>query len=45
MDKKSLRLKERLEKALKDLQKISNCGKIMDGNTSTNEEEEFIEAL
>jgi len=43
--KKSQRLRERLAAAKAELKKISGIGEEMDGNTTTNEEEEFIDAL
>ena len=42
---KSAKLRERLEAAQAELKKINECGEDMDGNTSHNEEEEFIDAL
>lgn len=45
METKSIKLRHRLEVARADLVKINNCGNQMDGNTSHNEEEEFIDAL
>lgn len=38
-------MRERLIAAQKGLKKISNCGEEMDGNTTHNEEDEFIDAL
>ena len=43
--KKSVNLRDRLEHANQELKKIHNCGEEMDGNTTLNEEEEFIDAL
>ena len=45
LEKKSVKLRERLEGAQTELKKIDDCGEDMDGNTSHNEEEEFIDAL
>lgn len=45
LTKKSQKLRERLIAAQKGLKKISNCGDDMDGNTTHNEEDEFIDAL
>lgn len=45
LEKKSKNLRERLTEAKTELKKISTAGDEMDGNTSNNEEEEFIEAL
>ena len=45
LETKSIKLRHRLEVARADLVKINNCGNQMDGNTSHNEEEEFIDAL
>jgi predicted nucleic acid-binding Zn-ribbon protein len=42
---KAEELRERLKEARLQLQKIQSSGEAMDGNTSTNEEEEFIQAL
>lgn len=43
--KKSHSLRERLVEAKADLTKISNTGNEMEGNTTHNEEDEFIDAL
>jgi len=43
--KKSAKLRERLKIAQGELKKIDECGDDMAGNTSHNEEEEFIDAL
>jgi hypothetical protein len=43
--KKSHSLRERLNEAKADLTKISNTGNEMEGNTTHNEEDEFIDAL
>lgn len=45
LTKKSHKLRERLIAAQKGLNKISNCGDEMEGNTTHNEEDEFIDAL
>jgi len=45
LTKKAQKLRERLLAAQKGLKKISNCGEEMDGNTTHNEEDEFIDAL
>lgn len=45
LGKKTLKLRERLQTAKDDLEKIHNCGNEMEGNTTHNEEEEFIDAL
>lgn len=45
LTKKAQKLRERLIAAQKGLKKISNCGEEMDGNTTHNEEDEFIDAL
>jgi hypothetical protein len=45
LEKKAVKLRQRLEEAQGELKKIANCGEEMDGNTTHNEEEEFIEAL
>jgi division protein CdvB (Snf7/Vps24/ESCRT-III family) len=45
LEKKSAKLRERLQIAQVELKKIDECGDDMDGNTSHNEEEEFIDAL
>ena len=42
---KAEKLRERLQIAEKELKKIGVCGEEMDGNTSMNEEEEFLDAL
>jgi hypothetical protein len=43
--KKSNKLRERLTAAKEMFEKITACGNEMDGNTSTNEEEDFVEML
>jgi uncharacterized coiled-coil DUF342 family protein len=43
--KKANKLRERLTSAKRDLRKISDCGGEMEGNTTHNEEDEFIDAL
>lgn len=43
--KKIAKLRERLLTTKEELVKISNCGEEMDGNTTVNEEDEFIDAL
>lgn len=45
LGQKSKNLRERLVIAKDELNKISDCGDDMDGNTSHTEEEEFIDAL
>lgn len=45
MKKKANKLRERLSKAKDLLNKITNAGDELDGNTSNNEEDEFIDAL
>jgi hypothetical protein len=45
LTKKHFKLRERLQDAKKDLTQIKNCGEDMDGNTTNNEEDEFIDAL
>lgn len=45
LTKKAQKLRERLMAAQKGLKKIHNCGNEMDGNTTHNEEDEFIDAL
>ena len=45
LTKKAEKLRQRLMAAQKGLKKISNCGEEMDGNTTHNEEDEFIDAL
>lgn len=45
LTKKAHKLRERLIAAQKGLKKIHNCGNEMDGNTTHNEEDEFIDAL
>lgn len=45
LGQKSANLRKRLEIAKSELNKISTCGGEMDGNTTHNEEEEFIDAL
>ena len=42
---KAAKLRERLRIAEGELKKIGKCGEEMDGNTSMNEEEEFLDAL
>lgn len=42
---KAQELRERLKESRLQLQRIQDSGDSMDGNTSTNEEEEFIQAL
>ena len=39
---KAQELRDRLKESRKQLQQIQKSGDAMDGNTSTNEEEEFI---
>lgn len=43
--KKMAKLRQRLQEAKEDLEQIRNCGEEMDGNTTNNEEDEFIDAL
>jgi hypothetical protein len=43
--KKAKKLRERLQAAQEMLERISECGRQMDGNTTHNEEDEFIDAL
>jgi len=43
--KKSHQLRERLTQAKTDLTKIAETGNEMEGNTTHNEEDEFIDAL
>ena len=43
--KKMAKLRQRLQEAKEDLDQIRNCGEEMDGNTTSNEEDEFIDAL
>jgi hypothetical protein len=45
LSKKNLKLRQRLQEAQEDLAQIRNCGQEMDGNTTNNEEDEFIDAL
>ena len=45
MAKKMVKLRQRLQEAKDDLDQIRNCGEEMDGNTTNNEEDEFIDAL
>jgi len=45
LKQKADQLRKRLDTAKVELEKISKCGEDMDGNTSHNEEEEFIDAL
>lgn len=45
LSKKALKLRERLTAAQAGLKKIAKCGDEMDGNTTHNEEDEFIDAL
>lgn len=45
LSSQSLKLKERMIKAKSELTKILKSGKDLDGNTSNNEEEEFISEL
>ena len=45
LGKKAQKLRDRLKKAKEDLEKIQNTGASMDGNTTQNEEDEFIDAL
>ena len=45
LEKKAGKLRERLNIAQGELDKINKCGGEMDGNCSNQEEEEFIEAL
>ena len=42
---KAQELRDRLKESRKQLQQIQESGDAMDGNTSTNEEEEFIQAI
>lgn len=42
---KAQELRDRLKESREQLQKIQKSGDAMDGNTSTNEEEEFIQAI
>ena len=42
---KSKKLRDRLKAALKHLEKITNAGTQMDGNTSNNDEEDFVGML
>jgi hypothetical protein len=39
------KLRERLEKAQDDLQKVTDCCEEMDGNATHEEEDDFIENL
>jgi len=43
--RKANKLRERLTAAKTDLRRISDCGNEMEGNTTHNEEDEFIDAL
>lgn len=45
LKKQAVNLRKRLQTAKTELTKIHNCGIEMDGNTTHNEEEEFIDAL
>ena len=45
MEKKMKKLRERLQKANDELEKITESGRQMDGNTTHNEEDELIEEL
>lgn len=45
LKKKIAKLRERLTQTKGELQKISYCGDEMEGNTTVNEEDEFIDAL
>lgn len=45
LEKKAESLRERLTVAQSELKKISSTGDMMDGNTTQNEEEEFLDAL
>lgn len=45
LDKKNGKLRERLIETEEALKKIQKCGEEMDGNTTHNEEDEFIDAL
>lgn len=45
LTKKVNKLRERLKIAEKILKKITKCGEEMDGNTTHQEEDEFIDAL
>lgn len=45
MEKKNGKLRERLAETEEALKKIQKCGDEMDGNTTHNEEDEFIDAL
>ena len=45
LSKKVNKLRERLKAAQKVLKKITKCGEDMDGNTTHQEEDEFIDAL
>lgn len=45
LEKKGNNLKERLRRTKDNLAKISKCGEEMEGNTTANEEDEFIDAL
>ena len=45
LDKKNHKLRERLTETEEALVKIQKCGEEMDGNTTHNEEDEFIDAL
>jgi hypothetical protein len=45
LSRKMGKLRQRLQEAKEDLDQIRNCGEEMDGNTTSNEEDEFIDAL
>lgn len=45
MRKNNARLRERLQKAKDSLELINKCGNDMDGNTTTEDEDEFITEL
>lgn len=45
LGKKASQLRQRLQVAKDELNKITMCGDEMNGNTTQNEEEEFIDAL
>jgi prefoldin subunit 5 len=45
LKKKIGKLRERLTETKGELHKIQKCGDEMDGNTTVNEEDEFIDAL
>lgn len=44
-ESKAIKLRKRLDETGIELKKINECGQQMDGNTSNNEEDEFINAL